>query len=62
MHEQEIFDALRYRIVNDGLGNRFYYNNADQLHRENGPAIEYARGTKVWYRNGSATVPTALLL
>ena len=52
MHEQEIFDALRYRIVNDGLGNRFYYNNADQLHRENGPAIEYARGTKVWYQNG----------
>src|ERR1035438_6154389 len=24
----------------------------DQLHRDDGPAIERADGTKVWYRNG----------
>ena len=23
-----------------------------KLHRENGPAIEYADGTKCWYKNG----------
>ena len=27
-------------------------NEEGQLHRENGPAIEYADGTKVWYYHG----------
>jgi len=27
-------------------------NSADQLHREDGPAIEYDNGTKHWFRNG----------
>jgi len=27
-------------------------NSQDQLHREDGPAIEYDNGTKYWYRNG----------
>jgi antitoxin component YwqK of YwqJK toxin-antitoxin module len=26
-------------------------NSAGQLHREDGPAIEYSNGTKSWYRN-----------
>ena len=52
MSEQAVFDALKYRIEVDGLGNRFYYNSANQLHRTNGPAIEYANGTKYWYQNG----------
>ena len=30
---------------------RYWYLN-DKLHRENGPAVEYADGTKVWYLNG----------
>ena len=29
----------------------FWYFN-DELHREDGPALEYADGTKVWYLNG----------
>jgi antitoxin component YwqK of YwqJK toxin-antitoxin module len=29
-----------------------WYNLNGQLHREDGPAIEYAVGTKYWYING----------
>jgi len=28
-----------------------WYNLDGQLHRENGPAVEYANGTKEWYVN-----------
>ena len=29
-----------------------WYNLNGQLHREDGPAVEYAVGTKYWYING----------
>jgi hypothetical protein len=29
-----------------------YYNNKGELHRDDGPAIEYANGYKEWYKNG----------
>ena len=29
-----------------------YTNSKGQLHREDGPAIEYANGDKEWYLNG----------
>ena len=49
----ELFNTLKYRIVvNPATGTRRYYNHANQLHREDGPAIEYSDGTKCWYRNG----------
>ena len=32
-------------------GSKHWYLN-DNLHREDGPAIEYANGTKEWYLNG----------
>ena len=32
-------------------GTRRYYNAAGQLHRDNGPAVEYASGSKAWYQN-----------
>ena len=32
-------------------GTKWYYNN-DQLHREDGPAIEYVHGVNKWYING----------
>ena len=35
----------------DAHGNKYWYLN-DKLHRENGPACEYAYGTKHWYLNG----------
>ena len=49
----ELFNTLKYRIVvNPATGTRSYYNHANQLHRDEGPAIEYSDGTKCWYRNG----------
>lgn len=29
-----------------------YYNANDELHRDDGPAIEYSDGTKLWWKNG----------
>ena len=40
------------RKETDSYGTICYYNDLNQYHREDGPAIEYADGTKWWYRNG----------
>lgn len=29
-----------------------YYDNHDQLHRENGPAVEHSNGNEIWYYHG----------
>ena len=52
MSEQEVFDALKYRVEVDVYGTRKYFNGAHELHRTDGPAIERADGTKYWYQNG----------
>ena len=52
MSEVDVFDALKYHIEVDWYGTRKYYNNAGELHRLNGPAIERADGTKYWYQHG----------
>ena len=52
MSEQEVFDALKYRVVVDEHGIRKYYNSAGKLHRANGPAAICADDTKLWYQNG----------
>ena len=36
----------------DEEGTRHWRNEAGQLHREDGPAVEWANGTKHWYLNG----------
>ena len=36
----------------DSNGNKFYYNDNNELHREDGPAIERANGSKEWLING----------
>ena len=51
MNEQEVFDALKYRIEVTNAGTRRYYNNAGELHRDEGPAVEWADSTTVWYQN-----------
>ena len=51
MSEQEVSDALRYRIEVDVFGSRKYHNSAGQLHRIDGPAIISERGVKYWYQN-----------
>ena len=52
MSEQDVFDTLKYRIEVDKWGTRHYCNSANQLHRINGPAIEWASGRKEWWQNG----------
>ena len=32
-------------------GTKFYYQN-NELHRKNGPAVEYASGAKYWFYQG----------
>ena len=49
---QETFDALKYNIVVDRSGTRLYFAQGGQLHRDEGPAIEYVSGSKEWYQNG----------
>ena len=41
-----------YKVVVDEQNNIRWYNEAGQYHREDGPAVEYAEGGKVWYLNG----------
>ena len=52
MSEQDVFDALKYRVEVAKDGTRIYYNNAGELHRDEGPAVEWDDGTKIWYQNG----------
>ena len=51
MSEQEVFDALKYHIEVDEDGSRRYYNTNGQLHRMEGPAVEWEGGSR-WYQNG----------
>ena len=40
------------RKVIDKYGTICYYNENNELHREDGPAVEYASGNKYWFKNG----------
>jgi hypothetical protein len=40
-----------YTVKVDNNGDKCWYLNG-KLHREDGPAIEYANGDKYWYLNG----------
>ena len=42
---------ITYKVVVDANGYKFWYING-KLHREDGPAIEWANGYKFWYING----------
>ena len=37
----------------DEYGNKCWYNENEQRHRKDGPAIEWASGTKSWLINGT---------
>jgi len=39
-----------YKVKVYDNGNKFWYQN-DELHRLDGPAVEYANGNKHWYQN-----------
>ena len=36
----------------DDVGNKYWLNYKCLSHREDGPAVEYANGTKLWFING----------
>ena len=42
---------IEYKVKVNKDGSKYWYLNG-KLHREDGPAIEYASGTKFWYLNG----------
>ena len=42
VYEVEVYDN----------GDRYWSNKDKQLHREDGPAVEFASGYKAWYING----------
>ena len=49
----ELYSALKYRVdVHPVTGARRYFNHANQLHCEDGPALIFPNGTGVWYHNG----------
>jgi hypothetical protein len=39
-------------VINE-LGDKYWYNNMGELHRVDGPAVEYTNGNKYWFLNGS---------
>jgi len=42
---------IEYKVKVHENGTKFWYLNG-KLHREDGPAVEWANGTKSWYLNG----------
>jgi hypothetical protein len=46
-----IEDGIEYVYTENSFGDKIYYLN-NQLHRENGPAVEYSAGDKSWYKHG----------
>ncbi len=41
-----------YKVIVDEDKNIYWSNDKDQLHRLDGPAVEYADGSKEWYVDG----------
>jgi len=33
-------------------GTRYWFDSEKQRHREDGPAVEFAQGSKYWYKHG----------
>jgi 2-hydroxychromene-2-carboxylate isomerase len=52
-----------YIIINE-YGHKYYYKDKAMtiLHREDGPAIEFASGYKAWYSNGVSLSEREFLL
>ena len=44
-------DYIEYKVKVYSNGDKFWYVNG-QLHREDGPAVEYPNGYKEWWVNG----------
>jgi hypothetical protein len=46
-----LFDILKTTVFTNAYGDKYWYQNGE-LHREDGPAIEFANGTKYWFAHG----------
>lgn len=63
MNDLETFNTLKYKryasvdiVISDcriDAGSTYWINDAEQLHREDGPAVEELGGSKYWYLNGN---------
>lgn len=42
-----------YKVVVDDEGTRRWYNQEGNIHREDGPAVEWTDGSNWWYINGN---------
>ena len=52
MSTEQVESETNYAFCEvDAFGDKRYYNKENQLHREDGPAIEWADGSKYWYTN-----------
>ena len=53
MDEEVVRKYTNYKYFKiDEHGNICYFNDADKLHRLDGPALEWSRGYKSWWING----------
>jgi len=43
---------ITYRVEVENNGDTYWKNEEGEYHRLDGPAIERAKGNKLWYRNG----------
>ena len=45
-------DGGKVRAIVDEHGNKRWYDEYNRIHREDGPAVEYACGEKYWMKHG----------
>ena len=50
--DSAVFDTLKYRVEVDDVGTRRYYNSAGDLHRDEGPAVEFVDKSERWFQDG----------
>ena len=47
-----VTESTKQKPVVDSNGTKHWYNENGELHREDGPAVEWGDGSKEWYING----------
>lgn len=52
MQYDRLIEHLSYTIETNRFGTTRYRNSDGQLHRIDGPALEWYSGTQEWYKNG----------
>ena len=47
-----LVEMLTLNVTVDEFGTRIYRNSSSERHRQHGPAVEWADGSKSWWLNG----------